>query len=106
MTQPPTVAEVTRFTLSLSLSFALPRALQRQLLVALAQHRAKLKALLQAVQAARDDAVLTAEAQPFDRIRTEAALEDLRCAADALMQAAQGIALDSLAAKSGGQAMG
>jgi uncharacterized membrane protein len=79
----------------------LPRDVQRQLLEALARHRAELRPLLQSVQTARAAAVQAAQAQPFDRAKTEAALNDLRGAVDALMQAAQGIALDALASRSG-----
>jgi hypothetical protein len=75
----------------------LPRATQRQLVVAMAHHRETLAPLLHAVQDARAEAVAAAEAQPFDRAKTETAMGDLRKAVDDLMLAAQGIALDSLA---------
>lgn len=80
----------------------LSRPLQRQMLVALAQHRGELAPLLQDVRAAREAAVRAAEAQPFDRARTEAALTDLRAAVAALMEAAQIIVLDSLQSTAGG----
>jgi uncharacterized membrane protein len=81
---------------------ALSRPLQRQMLVALAQHRGELAPLLQDLRAAREAAVQAAEAQPFDRVRTEAALTDLRDAVGQLMEAAQIIVLDSLQSQAGG----
>jgi hypothetical protein len=82
-------------------AIALPRDLQRDLVAALARHRADLAPALLAAQQARAAAVTAAMAQPFDRARAQAALDMLRHSLDQLMQAAEGVVLDRLAQRSG-----